>query len=40
MRKVPHPRSEHAIKAIAAHRGAQSGFKFAESFQIAYRNLL
>lgn len=40
MRQPPHPRSEHAIRAIAAHRGAQSGAKYAESFQNVYRKLI
>lgn len=37
MRKSPHPRSESVVKALAKYRGAQIGFKYAESFQICYQ---
>ena len=36
MRPYPHPRSEEAIKGLAAYRGAQSGLFYAESFDCAF----
>jgi len=38
MREFPHPRCEEIIKSLAAYRGGQSGTKYAEAFQIAFRN--
>ena len=37
MRSAPHPRSEHVLSGHAAFRGGQSGFKYAEAFQTAFR---
>ena len=34
MREPPHPRSEHAIRGLAAFRGAQGGFVYAEGFSL------
>lgn len=39
MRPFPHPRSEEAIKGLAAFRGAQSGTNYAEAFEVAFRRL-
>ena len=36
IRKVPHPRSETAINALATLRGSQSGAIMAESFQLVF----
>lgn len=36
MRPFPHPRSEEAIKGLAAYRGAQSGLYYAEAFDCAF----
>ena len=36
MRPYPHPRSEEAIKGLAAYRGSQSGCNYAESFETVY----
>ena len=35
LRNFPHPRSEIALRAISAFRGASSGLKAAEAFMIA-----
>ncbi len=35
-RKVPHPRSNIAINALATLRGSQSGTRMAESFQMVF----
>ncbi len=37
MRPYPHPRSEEAIRGIAAWRGVQAGVNYAESFQCVFR---
>lgn len=37
MRPLPHPRSQHVLSGHAAYRGGQSGFKYAEAFQTAFR---
>lgn len=37
MREYPHPRSPEALKGLALYRGAQSGMKYAEAFQSAFR---
>ncbi|MDR0220275.1 MAG: PIG-L family deacetylase [Lachnospiraceae bacterium] len=37
MRDYPHPRSEEAIRALAAYRGGQAGVMYAEAFQSVYR---
>lgn len=39
MRPYPHPRSEEAIKGLAAYRGAQSGCNYAEAFEVALRRI-
>lgn len=38
LKKYPHPRSLKAIENLSKYRGSQSGFKFAEAFEII-RNL-
>jgi len=37
MRPYPHPRSEEAIRGLAAYRGAQSGCEYAEAFECVFR---
>lgn len=37
MRPYPHPRSEEAIKGLAAYRGSQAGCCYAEAFESVYR---
>jgi LmbE family N-acetylglucosaminyl deacetylase len=37
MREYPHPRSETAIKGLAAYRGCQAGMKYAEGFETVFR---
>lgn len=37
MRRFPHPRSEKAIKGLAAYRGGQSGQKYSEAFQTVFQ---
>lgn len=37
MRPYPHPRSEEAIKGLAAYRGCQFNMQYAEAFQIVLR---
>lgn len=37
LRQFPHSRSEEAIRALAAIRGAQSGLTYAEAFQLAFQ---
>lgn len=39
MRQYPHPRSEEAIKGLAAYRGAQAGVRYAESFECVFRRV-
>lgn len=39
MRPFPHPRSEKAIKGLAAFRGAQSGCNYAEAFECVLRRI-
>ena len=39
MRQYPHPRSEEAIKGLAAYRGAQAGVCYAESFECVFRRV-
>lgn len=36
MRSYPHPRSDEAIRGLAAYRGAQAGCNYAEAFECAY----
>ncbi len=38
-RPYPHPRSDEAIKGLAAYRGSQSGCDYAEAFQCALRRI-
>ena len=40
MRPSPHPRSSDNIKSLAKYRGSQSGFLYAESFQLAFSRSL
>lgn len=40
MRDYPHPRSETALKALAAYRGCQAGMDYAESFETVFRREL
>lgn len=37
--KIPFPRSEENIKALAIHRGSQSGYKYAEAFMLIKSNI-
>ena len=37
MRPYPHPRSNEAIEALAAYRGAQAGCNYAEAFECVFR---
>ena len=37
MRPYPHPRSEEALRALAAWRGAQAGCYYAEAFETVFR---
>ena len=39
MRKYPHPRSKEAISGLASCRGAESSYKYAESFQLVFSRL-
>lgn len=39
MRPYPHPRSDEAIKGLAAYRGCQAGCNYAESFECVLRRL-
>ena len=39
MREYPHPRSEEAIKGLAAYRGAQAGCLYAEAFELVFRRV-
>ena len=36
MRPYPHPRSNEAIKGLAAHRGVQAGCNYAEAFELVF----
>lgn len=37
MREYPHPRSKEVIKGLAAYRGGQSGYCYAEAFESVFR---
>lgn len=37
MRPYPHPRSQEAIRGLAAYRGSQSGQSYAEAFESVFR---
>lgn len=39
MRPYPHPRSDIAIKGLAAFRGSQAGLVYAEAFESAFRRV-
>lgn len=39
MRDFPHPRSIEAITGLAAKRGGESGFLYAEAFQVVFQSL-
>lgn len=39
MRDYPHPRSNEALKGLAAYRGGQAGLNYAESFECVFRRL-
>lgn len=39
MRPYPHPRSNEAIKGLAAYRGVQSGNNYAEAFECVLRRV-
>ena len=39
MRPYPHPRSEEAIRGLAAWRGAQAGCQYAEAFECVFRRI-
>lgn len=39
MRPYPHPRSDEAIKGLAAYRGAQAGCNYAEAFECVFSRL-
>ena len=36
MRPYPHPRSDEAIKGLAAYRGVQAGYNYAEAFECVF----
>ena len=38
MRPYPHPRSEEAIRGLAAYRGVQAGIEYAEAFDCVFRS--
>lgn len=37
MRDYPHPRSDEALKGLAAYRGGQAGMVYAEAFESVFR---
>ena len=39
MRDYPHPRSTEAIQGLAAKRGGESGYFYAEAFQVVFQGL-
>ena len=39
MRDYPHPRSEEGLKGLAAYRGTQCGFNYAEAFECVFRRI-
>jgi LmbE family N-acetylglucosaminyl deacetylase len=39
MRPYPHPRSDEALRGLAAWRGAQAGCMYAEAFDCAFRKI-
>lgn len=40
MRSYPHPRSEEAVRGLAAYRGAQAGCNYAEAFECVLRRIV
>ena len=40
MRPYPHPRSEEAVRGLAAYRGAQAGCNYAEAFECVLRRIV
>lgn len=40
MRDYPHPRSNEALKGLAAYRGGQAGMIYAEAFESVFRRLI
>lgn len=40
MRAYPHPRSDEAIRGLAAYRGGQSGCDYAEAFESVFRRIV
>ncbi len=39
MRPYPHPRSDEALRGLAAWRGAQAGCRYAEAFECVFRRI-
>ncbi|MBR1566237.1 MAG: PIG-L family deacetylase [Oscillospiraceae bacterium] len=39
MRPYPHPRSDEALRGLAAWRGAQAGCRYAEAFEAVFRRM-
>ena len=39
MRPYPHPRSDEALRGLAAWRGAQAGCRYAEAFETVFRRI-
>lgn len=39
MRPYPHPRSEEALRGLAANRGSQAGCDYAEGFESVLRRI-
>ena len=39
MRPYPHPRSDEALRGLAAWRGAQAGCRYAEAFEAVFRRI-
>lgn len=39
MRDYPHPRSQEALRGLAAFRGAQCGLEYAEAFESVFRRI-
>ena len=40
MRPYPHPRSEEAIRGLAAYRGCQAGLNYAEAFESVFGRIV
>ncbi len=39
MRPYPHPRSDEALRGLAAWRGSQAGCSYAEAFECVFRRI-